>query len=228
MQIAFGWLLSDNMPSSRQILDALARIASEWQEIAIAWHAALGILLIALMLGWRPRRRFAGVLLVGPLVSVSGLAWRTGNPFNGLFFTAAVIALAVVALRLPLALVRIGPPWVAIPGGFLIAFGWVYPHFLETDSWTEYLYAAPLGLVPCPSLSAMVGITLLFDGLGSRAWSLLLAAAGILYGLFGAFGLGVMIDLVLLAGAVMLAFSKPSQPGEKNPVAPTRPRQCAT
>jgi hypothetical protein len=195
------------MPSSRQILDALARIANDWQEIAIAWHAALGILLIALMLGWRPRNRLAGVLLVGPLISVSGLAWRTGNPFNGSLFAAAVVALVVMALRFPPAPVRIGPPWVAISGIFLIAFGWVYPHFLETDSWTDYLYAAPLGLVPCPSLSATLGITLLLDGLDSRAWSFLLAAAGILYGFFGAFGLGVRIDLVLLAGAVMLALA---------------------
>jgi hypothetical protein len=60
--------------------------------------------------------------------------------------------------------------------------------------------AAPLGLSPCPTLSAVIGLTLMLDLVWSRAWSWMLAAFGAAYGLIGALRLGVAID-VLLFGA---------------------------
>jgi hypothetical protein len=84
----------------------------------------------------------------------------------------------------------------------LAVFGWFYPHFLATDRWIAYAYAAPLGLLPCPTLSAVIGITLILDFLGSRSWALTLAAAGLVYGVIGVFALGVMLDYALVAGAL--------------------------
>ena len=69
------------------------------------------------------------------------------------------------------------------------------------------LYAAPLGLIPCPTLSALVGVALVVNGLGSRAWSLILSGSGVLYGVIGWFRLGVTIDGVLLVGAITLALA---------------------
>jgi hypothetical protein len=69
---------------------------------------------------------------------------------------------------------------------------------------TIYLYAAPTGVVPCPSLSLVVGFALLSGGLGSRAWSLALAIAGLFYGLFGVARLGVRLDIVLVGGSAAL------------------------
>jgi hypothetical protein len=93
----------------------------------------------------------------------------------------------------------------ALIGLAAVAFGWVYPHFLEGGSSVRYLYAAPTGLVPCPTLSAVVGFALLAGGLGSRAWSLMLAAIGLFYGLFGTLRLGVFLDIGLIIGATALA-----------------------
>jgi hypothetical protein len=193
------------MPSAQEILDGLAAIANDWRTLAIVWHLAFGAGLIALALGWRPGRRFAGTLLAIPLASVSLLAWLSGNPFNGTTFAVTALALTGVGLRLPRDPIQIGAPWLVTSGACLAAFGWVYPHFLPTAAWVTHLYAAPLGLIPCPTLSAVVGIALVFRGLGSRSWSLILAASGVVYGLIGWFRLGVRIDAALLMGGSLLA-----------------------
>ena len=84
-------------------------------------------------------------------------------------------ALAALSARLPTESIRIGPRWIAAFGISLMAFGWLYPHFLNTASWVTYLYAAPLGLLPCPTLIAAIGFALVVDGLSSRPWSMVLA-----------------------------------------------------
>jgi hypothetical protein len=87
----------------------------------------------------------------------------------------------------------------------LIVYGWTYPHFLDTDSWIAYLYASPFGIVPCPTLSVVMGITLAFRILRSRSWSTTLVVAGLLYGGIGVFRLGVLLDWGLLFAAATLA-----------------------
>ncbi len=193
------------MPSSSEILEGLGSIASEWRGLAVAWHVAWAVVVIALLAGWRPSQRLAGALLAAPLVSVSALAWAGGNPFNGTLFALLAAVLVVVGLSLPRKAVGLGRPWAVAAGVLLTAFGWVYPHFLGGGSWVRYAYAAPLGLVPCPTLSAVIGAAMAAAGLGSRPWSLTLAAAGVVYGLIGWLRLGVTIDVVLLAGALALA-----------------------
>lgn len=89
----------------------------------------------------------------------------------------------------------------------MIGFGWVYPHFLDNAALVEYLYAAPTGLIPCPTLSIVIGFTLILGGLRSRAWCLVLTIVGLFYGVFGAARLGVKIDGVLLLGALATAYA---------------------
>jgi hypothetical protein len=201
------------MPTAREILDGLETIANDWRALAIVWHLVLAGWLIALGLGWRPGKRLAASLLAVPLASVSALAWLSDNPFNGTTFAAVAAALVGVALRLPHGPAQISSPWLVVPGLCLVAFGWAYPHFLRTGSWATYLYASPLGLIPCPTLSAVTGLALVMGGLGSRSWTLILASTGLLYGVMGWFHLGVAIDAVLLAGALTLAVTAVSRPG---------------
>jgi hypothetical protein len=85
----------------------------------------------------------------------------------------------------------------------MIAFGWAYPHFLRGDAFA-LLVAAPLGVIPCPTLAAVIGVALIADGLGARAWSWTLAATGVFYAVFGVARLGVWIDVALLVGSVAL------------------------
>jgi hypothetical protein len=183
------------MPSSAEILAGLQRIANEWQTVAMGWHVALGVLLVSLLRGWRPGRRLAGLLLATPLASVSVLAWWAGNPFNGAVFAVITLALSGVALQLPDTPLGLGVPWAVTAGGFLTAFAWFYPHFLAGGSWAAH------------ALSAVVGVGLAVNGLGGRTWSLITAAAGFVYGVVGVFRLGVVMDLVLLGGALTLALA---------------------
>jgi hypothetical protein len=91
-----------------------------------------------------------------------------------------------------------------VPGALLFLFGFVYPHLLNTDSFIPYLYSAPVGLVPCPTLSVVIGLALILDGLGSRAVEFTMGIAGLIHGVIGAARLHVTIDLVMLAGAILL------------------------
>ncbi|MDT8323556.1 MAG: hypothetical protein RRA94_05565 [Bacteroidota bacterium] len=197
------------MPTPEQILEGLQRISTQFTGLALLWHIAAGALLITLALGRRPSRRTLGVLLTLPMFSVSLLAWLDGNPFNGSIFAVLAIALLVIALRLPKGAVAMDRTW-RYSAIAIIIFGWAYPHFQTGTGIWHYLLTAPLGLVPCPTLAMVIGITMLFGGLDSKSWSRVLGAAGILYGTFGAFRLGVTVDIVLLAAAILL-FALPAR-----------------
>jgi drug/metabolite transporter (DMT)-like permease len=75
------------------------------------------------------------------------------------------------------------------------------------SSLLPYLYSAPTGLIPCPTLSIVIGLAVALRGLGSRTWSLVLCATAIFYGVYGAAHLGVTLDWVLLLGALMLVLT---------------------
>ena len=53
-------------------------------------------------------------------------------------------------------------------------------------------------------LSLLVGVSLIVGSLDSKAWANTVAAADLVYGIIGVFALGVAIDAVLLAGAIVL------------------------
>ncbi len=192
------------MPTPTGILDNLALIARASWPYAILWHLVLVVALVTLAFGWRPMIRVATAALVLPLVSVSAFAWVYGNPFNGLLLAAGALALLIQSQRMPRLPVRRAAPVPAALGAFLIAFGSVYPHFLEGASLFVYAFAAPLGLLPCPTLAVMIGLALLGGGFESRGWSATLAVLGLWYGIFGAVRLGVWMDVVLAAGALVL------------------------
>jgi hypothetical protein len=157
------------------------------------------------MTGITPSKKIAGFLLAVPPLSVNILAWAAMNPFNGIFFAIITILLIISVMRLPTDKISFSPIIFMIIGIIMLAFGWVYPHFLNTTNFVPYLYAAPMGIVPCPTLCVIIGATLIVDGLGSRPWSIVLGiAAGIFYGLFGTLRLGVSLDWTLLGGAVIL------------------------
>jgi len=200
------------MPPADQILEGLQGISAQWKPLAIAWHGYFGILLVLLLAGRRSSRRVTSLLLALPLLSVSALAWMAGNPFNGIMFAVIGIGLMVIGVRFPTESLRIAPQYI-FPAVLIIAFGWVYPHFISGDTVLHVALTAPLGLVPCPTLSMVIGFTLLLGGLGSVIWMRVLGTAGILYGLFGALRLGVLIDLVLLAAALLLILASTRMAG---------------
>lgn len=192
------------MPTPADILQSMQAISSAWWPVALAWHIVLAAVLVATIAGCRPPARIAARLTVLPLASVSIAAWAFGNPFNGLVPLLLGILLVGCCRRLSMEPVGRGPGWSWIAGVVMLAFGWVYPHFVEHGTPWSYLYASPFGLLPCPTLSLLVGLALMAHGFGGPAYSLTVAIAGLFYGLFGAFRLGVQIDLILLLGSVAL------------------------
>jgi hypothetical protein len=191
------------MPDATEILEGLTAIASRASGIAVAWHIVIAIALAALAAGWRPSQRTARLLLGVPLASVAGIAIVFRSPFNALVFGASALALTAIAMGGDRHPVSRGSAWARGIGVTTIAFGWVYPHFVQGGA-TAYLYAAPVGLVPCPTLAVAIGFALVGNGLGSRVWSLTLGALGLFYGLFGVLRLGVFMDIGLAGAALAL------------------------
>lgn len=192
------------MPTAEEILAGLTRIANRAFPLAVGWHLAIGVAVVALLIGWRPSRRAAALLVALPVASVSALAFASGNPFNGGIFALVFAILIAAALRFDVEPVEAGPRWAIVAGGMLVAFGAFYPHFLEGRRPLAYLYGAPVGLLPCPTLSLVVGFTLVAGGFSSRAWILVLVSSGVFYGALGSGQLGVTLDLVLFAGSLFL------------------------
>jgi len=192
------------MPLPETILSGLAAIANDWRWLAIVWHLWLAMLVGLLVGGWRPPVRTACWLLIAPLISVAMLAWLSGNPFNGTIFVGLAAALGRESLRISGVPVRLASPaWIA-RGAMLVAFGALYPHFLHADSPAAYVVASPFSLLPCPTLSVVIGSTLVCANLDSRRWSALLLMAGTLYGAIGVFRLGVSLDWGLFVGVTLL------------------------
>jgi hypothetical protein len=193
------------MPGSAELLEGLATIANGYLMLAMLWHVLLAVMVSALVLGWWPSRRIASLCLAALPTSVSLLAFRQGNPFNGLAFgLLAVLLLRAHDVRPVRPAHAVIDRWL---GGGLIAFGWVYPHFLHDLPVAAYVVAAPTGLLPCPTLAILTGVIFLKRELLPGSLTLVVAAYGLFYGLFGTLRLGVQIDLMLLFGAVSLATS---------------------
>ncbi|MFO0744511.1 MAG: hypothetical protein U1F43_02415 [Myxococcota bacterium] len=193
------------MPTTQEILDRLDLVAHDDSLLAVLWHLAAASVAIALLMGWRPSARMAGALLALPLVSVVVLALGVGLVFNAVVLGALAFFMFGLALRLEREPVHAGAIWSDVAGVAMLAFGWLYPHFVTPTGLGAYLYRSPLGLLPCPTLAFVIGATLVAGGFGSRAWSLVLAAVGLFFGVFGVARLGVVLDLGLVAGALALA-----------------------
>ena len=191
------------MPSPDAILNSAAVIANEWRWLAIGWHAAIVVLLLP-ALSRRLSQPSMAMLIGLPIASVSTMAWWSGNPFNGTVFMVLALLMLIAATRLEKRTLAVGRPSYAAAGSVLLIFGLVYPHFLAASSWTSYLYASPFGLLPCPTLAGVAGLSLMFGAFGSRRWASGAALALLTYGIIGVAVLGVWIDVMLIAGALVL------------------------
>lgn len=193
-----------NMPSPEEILGGLARIANNYSIVAILWHLLFLVFIVLLMMGKRPPKKHTAIFLTLPFISVGVLALMSGNPFNAIVFFALSLILILYSLRLPHEKIEINLNFPGVMGIIMIAFGWVYPHFVESTTPLVYLYASPMGLIPCPTLSLAIGFALLFKGYNSRRMTLVLTIMGLYYGLTGLFNLKVYLDAGLVTGSIVL------------------------
>jgi hypothetical protein len=192
------------MPTPEQILNGLALAAGKYTMISVFWHIVLLIILILLFSGRKFNRKIIAAGMAILLLSVGIVAVLVSNPFNAIMFALAALIFGIIYLKFKP--VHIGLTWdlVSVAGLVMVLFGFVYPHFLDGAPFYKYIYASPLGLIPCPTLSAFIGITLMLNGFNSRKWMLVTALFGLFYGIFGVLRLKVYLDVVLIAGALFL------------------------
>jgi hypothetical protein len=191
-------------PTPEAVLEGLTRIVNETAPLAMGWHVVLAGTLLALSLGFRPSCRAAGLVLTAPIASAGAVAWLYTNTFNALVLGVGALALALSACVLPTSRAHSGTTAASVVALSLIGFGWVYPQFLAPGSGLAFLYAAPLGALPCPTLAVVVGFAYFAEGFESRLWSSILGGLGLFYGVVGTMLLGVTSDVVLTIGALML------------------------
>jgi hypothetical protein len=192
------------MPTPSEILQAAAAIANDWIVVAAAWHVAIALVLATFALRWTPAQHVMTGLVALLLVSVASFAAIYGNPFNATVFAILTVAILALGIRDGEAC-SLSTTWEGWLGGAMFLYAWSYPHFLEGSA-TQYLYAAPVGLLPCPTLSMTIALALLL-GIGRPAQRFTLAAAGIAYAMYGAFRMGVLLDAGLFFGAAGLAYA---------------------
>ena len=189
------------MPTPAEILSGLTATANQHIGLALTWHVVLAVVFSALFLGWKPSSRQAGGFLSLLPFSVATAAWVSGNPFNAAALGVLAVVLAWTSFAHRPVVTALGMPWF---GAALIAYGWCYPHFLESQPLIAYAVAAPLGLVPCPTLALLIGLALRKPRLFSGPWLMALVAAGAFYGAVGVLRLVVYLDVGLFVGAMAL------------------------
>jgi hypothetical protein len=186
------------------IIDGLQKIVNDYSIFAIIWHVVFYLLLAAFIFLWQPSNKSLAFIISLPLLSVAVFAWLSGNPFNGISFTTMTILIIIFGLKTTDQTISVSQVPFMVIGILMIVFGLVYPHFINTNSFLKYLYASPLGLIPCPTLSFLIGFLLLYNGFGSQSITLTFIIFGLFYGIFGVLKLAVYIDLVLVFGTVAL------------------------
>ena len=193
------------VPSAGEILTSLDTITNEATALAVVWHAVVFVVFAAVAAGSRLRRRTLAWLSLLPLLSVSAVGYFYEVFFNCFVFAAITAALVFLSPRGGDEEVHRGPGWAVVLGSMLLAFAWTYPHFLDSSrSPFAYLYAAPMGLIPCPTLALVAGVTLITGASTGTRSAVIVAVAGLFYGLVGMVKLGVEIDAVLVAGSLGL------------------------
>ncbi len=191
------------MPKPQEILLILESIANRYLLIAIGCHLFVAAIVILLLLNRKLPNRWLCLLTGLPVISVSVLNFLEGNPFNGIVFSGIMALLIISCLKAGKDVAKPASTLSLILGIIMVLYGFFYPHFLISGSWTIYLYAAPTGLIPCPTLALLVGFAMIYNGFYSKVWSITLIVAGIFYGIFGIFRLKVYLDVVLLAGTLL-------------------------
>lgn len=192
------------MFKSQDIVNGLQSIVDNYQTFAILWHITFYILIGALLFKWEPSNKTFAFLIALPLLSVAVFAWFTGNPFNGLVYSLATILLVFLGMKADSQPVEYSQVPFIIAGVLMITFGLLYPHFISPDNPIRYLYESPVGLIPCPTLSVIIGFLLLYNGFNSQSITLTLIILGLFYGIFGVLKLAVYLDLILLLGSITL------------------------
>jgi hypothetical protein len=192
------------MPSPEEILQGLRNAANHYKYFAVFWHLYAVSAAILFMTGSRPLAGIAGFALSLPVFSVSFFALISGNHFNAAVFFALALLLLISVAKSRRVKTQIRFNFNFAIGILLVIAGFVYPHFLKTETFFLYFVASPGGILPCPTLMMVSGFTLIMTNFAGKLWLFVLTAACLFYGITGVFYLGMIIDAILIAAALVL------------------------
>jgi hypothetical protein len=192
------------MPKTEDIINGLQSIVNNYSAFAIVWHAVFYLLIVAILFLYLPSNRILAISICLPALSVAIFAWLSGNPFNGALFLILAVLTFIFGLKASGSAITYSQLPYMVIGILMIVFGLVYPHFITANSFIKYLYASPAGLIPCPTLSILIGLLLLYNGFGSHPLTLTFIVFGLFYGIFGFLKLAVHLDIFLVVGTLAL------------------------
>lgn len=188
------------MPPATELLAQLTDAANTLMPLAVAWHAVLAAVLVALLRNWRPRERTVAAVLAALAGSVAISALVVGNPFNAIsFLLLAILIFTTTRGRAHITLASMPVRWLA---ALMIAYGAVYPHFLHAPA-IAYVVAAPVGIIPCPTLAMIAGLALM-TSLHTRSLLIVLTLWTALYAAIGVAHFGIWLDIGLAGVTVGL------------------------
>ena len=152
---------------------------------------------------FKAKRLIFDLTLLVLFSTVAAMSLLVGNPFNFATFAILSFTAAIEVVR--------GKNQVETPGsGFstylasaFILIGFVYPEFVKTSPWL-LPFVSPVGIVPCPTLLAAMGMLNLVRPRVSRLQYVVTTLTGIIYAVIGVFFLKVNLDIALL---VLVAYS---------------------
>lgn len=187
------------------ILNYINSVAGKYPILSIALHLMVIALTILLFIPAFKQKRFMfnGVLAL-LCTSVAVIASINGNYFNGGFF---VILLGFVFIeffrrRNEIETVFFGRhTWGEnVKNAFcfaMILLGLLYPHFVNVSP-VLFIFLSPLGIIPCPTLTVVMGLLNLFYPRVSKGVYTAATLMALFYGITGVFLLQVYMDIPLM------------------------------
>jgi hypothetical protein len=190
------------MPPTEEILRSLKFISENYITVSIVWHLLVYFSFLLLFFQRRkPTKRTSGFLMTLPIFSVAVISALSANFFNAIVFFIIGLLIFIFCFRLSRNSGFNSPWFIKLAGIIFILSACLYPHFSENLS--LIFLTAPIGVIPCPTLLLVIGVTLIVGPL-SQKWTIVLICAALFYGLFGMIRLKVNIDVVLLLTLIPL------------------------
>lgn len=188
---------------SQKILEYLGNVSNNSLMHNFTLHLiTLGLLLIYIFSMKAKWRTTAMNCIVAVLtLSVTATAFINGNYFHVLtFLILSVISVIELFIRKN-EYAQFKLNFTTVISFAFILIGLWYPEFV-TVSKLKCLLFSPVGIVPCPTILVILGITSLKKSKTNSLQQITVLTLGLIYGIIGTFKLRVYLDITLIAGII--------------------------
>ena len=124
-----------------------------------------------------------------------------GNPFHAITFGVLAVTTLFALITSKNEINKPEKGVKTIISFVFIILGLWYPEFVDTNI-IQYFLVSPLGIVPCPTLTTILGILNLYYPKVNKLQFILIVFFATVYGLIGTFKFGVYYDLCLIGVSI--------------------------